>query len=162
MCEHGVDQPGHFVRSGGDGFGCPQSRPLSPKISTQGTLGIEKCKSGHPQSSGCLIGKRFGRTTQDFSATDLSSGRQAEPRGKMFGRLPTAHVGTDLRNNLDGCGGVDAANTCQIDPRHALECFFHIARRGSLGIETLQLFQYLTVAVGYPSAHAEERQRKEY
>ncbi len=130
MREHGIDQTGQFVSCGGNGLGCSQSCPLSSKISSQSALGIEKRKGCHAKSSSGLVGNRFGRTAQDLAAADLSPGRQTKPRGKMLGRLPTAHIRTDLRKNLEGGVGIDTVNTGQINSRHALERLFHVGGWG--------------------------------
>jgi hypothetical protein len=83
-------------------------------------------------------------TAQDFTPTDLGAGRQTKPRGKMFGRLPAAHIGTDLGKNLEGRVGVDAVYAGQVNPRHVLERCPHVGGRGVirdiLGIEAPQLF----------------------
>ena len=70
----------------------------------------------------------------------------------MLGRLPAAHVGADLGNDLQRAGGVDTVDVGQIHPRHALQGLIHAGRRPVAGvvagIKAGQLRQDLPIAFG--------------
>ncbi len=53
----------------------------------------------------------LGISAQNLPPTDLGTRRQAKPRGKMFGRLPAAHIRADLGKNVDGRIGVDRGHS---------------------------------------------------
>ncbi len=86
-------------------LGSTQARALSSQIGSKSAFGVEQGKCRHAQSCGSTIGNPFAFAAEYLTATDLGAWTQSQPRGKMFRRLPAAHVNTDLGNDLGEIGG---------------------------------------------------------
>src|SRR5262247_2909336 len=96
----------------------------------EGGVTVVEGTGGEAERGGRAARRRFGAAAVLLAPGEVAAGREAEPGGEVFFRRPPSHVDSDLADDGEGGGCVNAVELGEVDPGEAMQVLAGIEAEG--------------------------------
>ena len=138
--QHAVDQPRQFVRRRRHRLGFVHAGAQPAEIGAQRRLAGAQCRSRQPQRLCCSVRAPFGLAAHHLATGDLRARTQSQPRREVLVRRESAHVGSDLADDHQRGGHVDAVDAREVHAAHLEQPRAQVELRRVAGLAALLAF----------------------